>query len=171
MADRALNGRPNITLRPITANDEEFLYHLYAGTREAEMATVDWNAAEKEAFLKMQFAAQHKYYTEQFTGAGFDLIMLDGEPIGRLYIDRRPDEIRIIDIALLPAHRNQGIGTGFLTNIQKEAAAADLPVRIHVERYNPALKLYDRLGFRAAGDNGVYRLMEWSPGSSYQMIR
>jgi ribosomal protein S18 acetylase RimI-like enzyme len=155
-----------ITLRPITPQDENFLCRLYASTREDELAVVPWSAAEREAFLTMQFNAQHKFYQEQFRQAEFQLILLDDEPIGRLYIDRRPDEIRLIDIALLTEQRNKGIGSLFLKEVLAEGERAGLPVRIHVEQYNPALGLYERLGFRKIGDQGVYYLLEWSAGAA-----
>jgi ribosomal protein S18 acetylase RimI-like enzyme len=114
----------------------------------------------------MQFVAQHKFYMEQFSAADFHIVELHDQPIGRLYVDRREDEIRIIDIALLPEHRNKGIGSALLKDILTEAHAAALPVRIHVERNNPALGLYQRLGFREIGDQGVYLLMECPPDSA-----
>jgi ribosomal protein S18 acetylase RimI-like enzyme len=150
-----------ISLRPITSADEGFLYRVYASTREDELAQTGWAAAQKEAFLTMQFNAQHKYYTEQYRKASFDIILLDGEPVGRLYLDRRKSEIRIVDIALLPAYRNRGIGSALLHEILAEGARTGRRVSIHVERFNPALRLYTRLGFQHIGDNGVYYLMEW----------
>lgn len=152
-----------ITLRPIRPDDEAFLYRVYASTREDELAVLDWDRAQKEEFLRMQFRAQHTFYLEQFTQAQFDLIVLDGEPVGRLYVDRRSDEIRIVDIALLTEHRRRGIGSRLLNDLLAEARAAGLPVRIHVEQNNPALGLYHRLGFRRIADKGVYFLMEWTP--------
>jgi ribosomal protein S18 acetylase RimI-like enzyme len=152
-----------ISFRPITQEDEPFLCRLYASTREDELAVVPWSQAEKDAFLEMQFNAQHTYYQEQFKQASFDLVLLAGQPIGRLYLDRRRDELRIIDIALLPQYRRRGIGSRLLQQVLAEADTAVLPVRIHVEHNNPALKLYHRLGFRRIGDQGVYFLMEWTP--------
>ena len=154
---------PGIALRPMRARDKDFLYRVYASTRAEELAVVDWSEAEKAAFLEQQFEAQHGYYQAQFPDAAFQVIERDGEPIGRLYLDRRADEIRIIDIALLPAHRRAGIGGALLREILGEAAAAGKAVRIHVERNNPALGLYHRLGFREIEDQGVYLLMERAP--------
>lgn len=149
-----------ITLRPIETEDEPFLYRLYASTREKELAIVDWTRAQKEAFLRMQFKAQHKHYQEHYRSTNFDLILLDGEPIGRLYLARWPKEFRIVDIALLPQWRRQGIGSRILRDILQEAQDAELPVRIHVECFNPALRLYYRLGFEKIADKGVYYLLE-----------
>ncbi len=150
----------NPTLRPIAPADEGFLYEVYAGTRAAELALVDWDAARQAAFLRMQFAAQHRSYQEHYPAANFSIILVGGEPVGRLYVARWPDEIRIIDIALLPAHRNRGIGTALLQALLAEADAAGSRVTIHVERFNLALRLYERLGFRPAVDRGVYWLTE-----------
>jgi ribosomal protein S18 acetylase RimI-like enzyme len=151
-----------VTLRPAGPEDEDLLYRIYAGTREEEMAAVDWSADEKEQFLKMQFTAQHTYYHQQYPDANYDVVVLDGDAVGRLYVHRRPDEIRIVDIALLPESRNTGIGTSLLEDILREGASAQKPVRIHVEKFNPALRLYKRLGFAIAEDRGVYWLMEWN---------
>ena len=84
------------------------------------------------------------------------------EPIGRLYVDRRTEEIRIIDIALLPEYRGKGVGSKLIRALLDEAEQERMPVRIHVERFNPALRLYRRLGFKVVEDEGVYYLMEWA---------
>lgn len=152
-----------LSLRPINDTDLPFLGHLYASTREAEMALVDWPEQQKEDFLDMQFKAQHQHYMHYYGQADFAVIELDGEPVGRLYLDRREEEIRIVDIALLPAYRARGIGSHYLDAIMTEAGEKNLPVRIHVESFNPALRLYQRLGFRHVDTNGVYNLMEWLP--------
>jgi GNAT superfamily N-acetyltransferase len=151
-----------VTLRPVSPDDRAFLLALYASTREVELALVDWDAAQKAAFVQMQFDAQHAYYQEHYSGATFDVVLAGGEPAGRLYVSREADEIRIVDIALLPVHCNRGIGTTLLRGLQSEAAAAAKPLRIHVERFNPALSLYHRLGFRQVADRAVYLFMEWT---------
>lgn len=150
-------------LRPTTPSDEEFLLNVYASTRADEMARVDWDDAQKDAFLRMQFNAQHQYYVENYIGAEFSVILQNDQPVGRLYIHRRKNEIRIMDIALLPEYRKQGIGSSLIQEILQQGKDSQLPVTIHVERFNPALHLYERLGFRQKEDKGVYWLMEWTP--------
>ena len=152
-----------ISFRPITDADLAFLAELYASTRADEMASVPWSQEEKDSFLKMQFDAQHTFYSEQFPDASFDLVLENGEPIGRLYIDRREEEHRLIDIALLPEHRGKGLGGRLMDDVLADAAGAGKMVRIHVEQNNPAMRLYKRLGFRKIEDQGVYDLMEWRP--------
>ena len=154
---------PGITFRPISSEDEPLLREIYRSTRLEEMAPLGWDPQEVDAFLKMQFEAQHKYYLEAFADASFELILLDQQPIGRLYLDRRNSELRIIDIALLPSHRNRGIGSALMKDILAEAQSVGKQIRIHVERNNPALRLYQRLGFEEKEDAGVYYLMEWNP--------
>lgn len=152
-----------IRLRPILPEDQPFLQRVYASTRAGELQQVDWDAKQKDDFLAMQFNAQHTHYMEHFPDASFQVILDGEEPIGRLYVDRRSDEIRVIDIALLPEFQRAGIGTGLLETVLAEGRERGLPVRIHVEKFNPALHLYQRLGFRHIEDQGVYLLMEWSP--------
>jgi ribosomal protein S18 acetylase RimI-like enzyme len=152
-----------LRLRPIRDDDRGFLRRLYGSTRQEELAAVDWIEEEKERFLDFQFAAQHDYYQEQFPDASFDLVLVAGEPVGRLYVDRRADEIRLIDIALLPDSRRRGIGGRLMSRVLDEGRAAGLPVQIHVEQNNPAMRLYDRLGFERVEEQGVYWLMRWEP--------
>jgi ribosomal protein S18 acetylase RimI-like enzyme len=157
----------NLTLRPAEEADRDLLLRIYASTREEELALTDWDDAQKTAFLTQQFTAQDTHYREHYPGAVFNLILLDGDPVGRLSIHRRPSEIRIMDIALLPAHRNRGIGTSLLRTLQTEAAGSAKPLTIHVEQFNPALRLYTRLGFRPIAEHGVYLLMEWRPETAH----
>lgn len=153
----------SITLRNVLPSDADFLFGLYASTRASEMALVDWPDEQKTAFLRMQFQAQRQFYSENYPGASFQVVLLDGKPAGRLYTHRREEEIRIMDIALLPEYRNQGIGTGLLARILAQGEEDGLPVTIHVERFNPAMRLYERLGFCFQEERGVYLLMEWKP--------
>ena len=153
----------NVTFRPVDVQDGEFLCALYASTRSEELAQVDWPEHQKEAFLHMQFEAQHWYHQEYYREASLQLILLDGKPIGRLYVQRWPGEIRLIDISLLPEHRGNGLGTGLLQDLQSEAAEACMCLTIHVEKFNPALRLYTRLGFRQEADRGVYWFLKWQP--------
>jgi GNAT superfamily N-acetyltransferase len=150
-----------ITLRPVSEADESFLREVYSSTRTEELAQVPWDDAQKASFLRMQFDAQGRYYHEVYPNGAFDVILIDGEPAGRLYVNRGPDEVRIIDIAMLPAYRNRRIGTHLIGALQAEAALARKPLRIHVERFNPAMRRYERLGFQPIADRGVYLFLEW----------
>jgi GNAT superfamily N-acetyltransferase len=150
-----------ITMRPISAADLPLLQQIYGSTREAELAMVDWSDQQKSDFIAMQFQAQHTYYQEHYQQAAFRVILYQNTPVGRLYLDYWPEEIRIVDIALLSHARGQGIGTRILEAIFAESARIGLPIRIHVEMFNPALQLYQRLGFVPVDQHGVYYLMEY----------
>lgn len=153
-----------VTLRPVEPGDEEFLYQVYASTRREELARTGWDEEQKATFLRMQFDAQSRYYRENYAEAGFSVVLSNGLPAGRLYVAWWPEEIRIMDVALSPEYRGAGIGTKLLEDLISESEASGKPLSIHVERFNPALRLYGRLGFRKAADKGVYFLMERSPG-------
>jgi ribosomal protein S18 acetylase RimI-like enzyme len=153
----------SVTLRPITETDLPFLERLYASTRRDELARLEWSEAQKRDFLAQQFRAQHEHYRENFPEARFLLVERRGEPIGRIYLDRRSDEIRLIDIAFVPEQRGQGLGTAMMDRLLAAAGRQGLPVRLHVESFNPAYRLYERLGFKWLEDRGVYQFMEWRP--------
>lgn len=149
-----------LCLRPAGPGDAELLYLVYASTRQEELAVVPWDASAKEAFLRMQFKAQDTYYRATFPNASYDLIVSGDDVLGRLYVHRGESAWVVLDIALLPEHRGTGVGTKLLSEVVAEAAAAGKPVQVHVERYNPARHLYDRLGFSEIEDQGVYLLLE-----------
>lgn len=153
-----------LTLRPITPEDEPFLFQVYAAARSNEVAQVPWDDAQKEAFLSFQFNAQHQHYQTEFADADFSVILDAGAPVGRLYVDRRADEIRILDIALLPAHQGRGLGRELICKLLAEAVAAGKPIGIYVESYqHRAQALFKSLGFETKEDHGVSVLMQWQP--------
>jgi ribosomal protein S18 acetylase RimI-like enzyme len=163
MGGAAANAK--LTRRPITEEDLPFLTRLYASTREEEIALLPWSEQQKAAFLQSQFDAQHRHYSEQNPDASFELLLLDGEPAGRLYVDRRSEEIHIIDIALLPQFRGAGVGSSLLREILTEASSCGVAVGLFVEHNNRAHSLYRRLGFNAIADTGIYLQMQWRPAS------
>ncbi|AKF07710.1 GNAT family N-acetyltransferase [Sandaracinus amylolyticus] len=160
----ALDPMSRVTLRPMTDADRPFLERLYASTREEELRPVPWSDAQKTAFLASQYALQHAHYQQHYDGARFDVIEEDGAPIGRLYLSRGEREIRIVDIALIPSHRGRGIGASLIERVIARARKEGASVTIHVERNNPALRLYERLGFRVEEDRGVYLFLAHSAG-------
>jgi len=165
MTDRSIHPAAaeidGLHLRAVVQADEPFLFELYASTREEELAVVDWPESAKTQFLRMQFEAQSRHYRQHYPGATLDVIEIRGEPVGRLYVHRGRKDIRIMDIALLPAHRGRGLGTALLRTLMAEAEQSGRSLSIHVEIFNPARRLYQRLGFVEVDDVGVYKLMEY----------
>jgi ribosomal protein S18 acetylase RimI-like enzyme len=152
-----------LALRPVDDDDAQFLLAVYASTREQELAPVPWSAEQKEAFVAMQFAAQSAHYAQHYAGMTSDVVLIDGARAGRLLVARWREEIRIVDIALLPAFRGRGAGRELLAELMDEATEMGKRLSIHVERHNRALSLYERLGFEAVGETGVYLRMDWDP--------
>ena len=150
-----------LAFRRITDADLPFLARVYASTRAEELAVAPWSDAQKAAFLDMQFQAQHADYQRNYPEADWLVTLRGSEEIGRLYIERWPSQHCIIDIAFLPEHRGKGLGEALLRDLMDEAAACGKAVTIHVEKFNPAMRLYRRLGFKTEEDKGVYDLMRW----------
>ena len=150
-------------LRSAAHADRAFLLDVYASTREPELAQLPWDEAAKRAFVEQQFTAQDTDYRRKWPNAAFDVIEVDGQPAGRLYVDRSEVELHILDIALLPDFRGRGLGGRLLRELADEAETAGVPLVIYVERQNPARRLYERLGFRERDDGPVYIRMERPP--------
>jgi ribosomal protein S18 acetylase RimI-like enzyme len=145
----------SITLRSARPDDEDFLFELFRETVGDELAMLG------DAILRMQFKAQLLTYSAQFPAAEHQIIMLDERAIGRVLVERSESENRGVDIALLREYRNGGIGRMLVQELLDEAARAGKPFRISVVKSNPALHLYERLGFKTTGDTGTQLLMEW----------
>ena len=157
--------------RRMAETDLQFLARVYAATRTEELAATALTEQEKAAFLQSQFRAQHTHYQKYYPDADWLIVTYGGEDIGRLYIERWPTQHRIIDIALLPEQRGKGFGEALLRDLMDDATAVGKDVSIHVEKHNPAMRLYRRLGFVTEEDKGVYDLMRWkTPVGPYVKI-
>jgi len=153
----------SIALREITAEDEAFLREVYASTRALELSLVPWSTEQREAFLKFQFDAQHSHYLSQYPEASYQIILSNTDRVGRFYVFRSATEIKILDITLLPEHRNAGIGTSLISDLLAEAGNPTRPVSIWVEQFNPSQTLFQRLGFATIQEDGYNHLMQWCP--------
>lgn len=156
-------GPANVTLRPVESSDHEFLVAVYWSTRADELALVPWTTEQQELFVRAQFAAQQDHYGKHYPDGRHDIIMFDGRAVGRLYVARLDHEIRIVDITVLPAERNAGIGSYLIQQLLDEARHTAKVTRIYVETFNPSLRLFERLGFAPAEQNGFHLLMQWNP--------
>jgi GNAT superfamily N-acetyltransferase len=157
-----------VSLRPVAPEDEALLFSLYSSTRAFELSLVQWDDSQKEAFLRSQFSAQLRHYEDYYSDAEHKIIVADEQPVGRLYVARESDEIKILDITILPEHRGAGIGTPIIRELIQEAESRNLPLTIHVENYNPSVRLFDRLGFVAKENDGLNILFEWRPNRPEQ---
>ncbi len=161
-------GEPmSIVLRPVRAEDEPFLFAVYASTREDELAQWGWSPAQQEMFLRMQYNAQRQSYAMQYGEFDYSVIICDGQQCGRIMASRSEREILFIDIAVLPPFRNKGIGTSLIKELCAEATRRGVPVRLQVLKSNPrAARLYRRLGFAETGEDDVYIEMKWPPAAA-----
>lgn len=151
---------PGYALRPRDIADLPFLRDLYAGTREEELRPVPWTPQAKRAFLEEQFARQHEHYLRHYPQAQWWIVTFEDVAVGRLYVARAERDCRIMDVSLVDAHRKRGVGTALMRAVIEDAQSAGVPSSLHVEPFNPALRLYLRLGFVHVETRGVYLFME-----------
>lgn len=154
-----------IAYRPMTDDDLPFVACLFASTRAEEVAATGWPPETQRAFLDQQHRAQHQHYRNVYPGAEWLIIERGAEAIGRLYLDESNTQMLLMDISLLPGERGAGLGGAILADVLALAAAKSKPVSLHVEKFNPARRLYQRFGFAVVQDQGVYDLMEWRPAA------
>src|SRR6266516_871212 len=151
-----------VTLRPIRKEDEPFLLALYASSRDEELSQAQWGEGQKELFVRWQFDLQRREYDARFPDSRYEVIMVDEEPAGRIWIGEDEEQIRLLDIALLPEFQRRGMGTLLLRRLIDEAARAKKPLRHMVfVLNNDAHRFYERLGFVVIEDLGAYKHMEW----------
>jgi GNAT superfamily N-acetyltransferase len=153
-----------VTLRPVTKDDDPFLLEVYGSTRADELAQVEWEEGQRQTFLRWQFDLQRREYDERFPDARYQLILIDGEPAGRIWTGEDAEQIRLLDIALLPQFQKRGAGTVLLRGLMDEAAQAGKLLRHMVfVLNNDAHRFYERLGFVVIEDLGAYKHMEYRP--------
>ena len=153
-------NRRNVTLRPVCLEDEPFLRSVYASTREEDLGCTGLDAAQEEAFIDLQFRAQQQDYRGRFPGAEHSVILHGDESVGRLYVARSDDEVRVLDLTVLPEYRNCGIGTGLIRELVQEASQSHKPVRIFLDHDSPAIRLFERLGFTRVEEQAFVALFE-----------
>jgi ribosomal protein S18 acetylase RimI-like enzyme len=158
----ALPEGARLALRQVTLEDEEFLLSVYASTRADELAQVPWGDEQKRQFVKSQFDLQRREYDARFPDAAYYVILIDDCPAGRIWIARDGQEIRLLDIAILPEFQNHGAGTLLLHWLIDESKSAGKALRHMVFVLNQdAQRFYERLGFVVIEDLGAYKHMEW----------
>jgi len=150
-----------IKWRPETADDLPFLCRLFVEVRWEEFRPFPWDDLQKGAFLEQQFTFQDRHYRQCYATAFFGIVERNGRPVGRLCVEGGGADIRVIDIALMPEWRNQGMGSFLLKEVQAFAQVHGKGVALQVEQHNRAGRLYERLGFKTAGQQGPYRAMRW----------
>ena len=157
-----LTQEVNLSLREATTEDEPFLLEVYVSTRMEELEGVDWDDNQKRAFITMQFIARERSYPR----VDSRIILLNGQPVGRMLVDRNESGILLRDIALLTEYRNAGIGSRLIRDLMEEATSVGKAIRLHVVATSPAVRLYERLGFSRSGDEAAYLEMKWVPATS-----
>ena len=158
--------RLGLVCRPRVEADIPFLFRLYASTRAEEVASTGWPPEAQLQFLQHQFEAQHHHYKTYYPDAEWLVVEHGGASVGRLYLEEWPSQIRIMDIAFIPEAQRRGFGAALIDDVGRRAAAAGKKVSIHVEKNNPAMGLYRRIGFTPVEDKGVYDLLEWDPAAT-----
>jgi GNAT superfamily N-acetyltransferase len=160
------DGGGTVELRPVAATDDQFLLGIYGSTRAEELAQVEWAEGQKEMFLRWQFDLQRREYETRFPDAAYHIILVDQEPAGRIWVGADAEQVRLLDIALLPEFQNRGVGTGLLKRLMSYAAGENKLLRHMVfVLNNNAERFYERLGFRQIEEFGAYKHMEWRPAS------
>ncbi len=153
-----------VSLRPVCLPaDVGLLYNIFVSTREDILNLDAWTDKEKDGFLQNQFLLQHRAYTGGYRCPEFMIIQVKGIDAGRLYMEHREKDIRIIDIAMLPLFRSHGAGSALMQDIFLLSGSGARSVSIHVEKSNPAMRWYRRMGFVKIEDADVYDLMERPP--------
>jgi ribosomal protein S18 acetylase RimI-like enzyme len=149
------------TTRPATPEDEDFLWRLYVSTRAGEIAAFGWPPQQADAFLRMQYRARTGSYSAAYPHAQYNILLQGDSRAGAMIVNRSAQEIRLVDIALLPEHRNRGYGTCEVTNLIRQSIVLGVPLRLSVRQGNPAIRLYQRHGFISLSEDAVYIEMEY----------
>lgn len=153
--------QPLISSRLINKSDEDFLYCLYGLGRIEELAPLLWNNTQKESFLQSQYGARKQHYQSHYHNSIHQIITLDSFDVGMIHYCEKEDEIRLVDIAVMPEFQNKGVGTTLVEELIHFTKQCQKPLRLSVLKYNlNALRLYERLGFSVVSEDDMYNVME-----------
>lgn len=152
----------DFTLRPARPEDEDFLFSLFVTSRERELAALPLPPEQAEPFARMQYRSQLAGFHHVHPDAVVLVVETGEGPVGRLVLEDRPGELWVVDLALMPGHRNAGLGAALLRRCMKRAVAERLVMRGSVTPYNPARRLYARLGIvELPAEGGATIPLEW----------
>ncbi|MEP6707474.1 MAG: GNAT family N-acetyltransferase [Pyrinomonadaceae bacterium] len=156
-----MHNLQSIALRPLEADDDAFLFEVYQSSRGEDLTSMGWDVERVLNFLETQYAAQQRFLKANYPEGEDRIIMLGTQPIGRLVVERTDQEIRVVDVAVLPQYRNAGIGTHLIRELLAEAARLGKPFRTQIIRSSTAMALFERLGIVKTGETGSHYQMEW----------
>jgi ribosomal protein S18 acetylase RimI-like enzyme len=125
------------SLRQASEEDYQFLFALKVLCLKDYVATMfGWD--EKY---------QRRIYSERFDPSTIQIIVVDGEDVGQLSVEKEDEELYIAGLYIFPQWQNQGLGSAVIEDVLSSAIDQGFSVRLQVLRVNPARWLYERLGF------------------------
>lgn len=148
--------------RPAVAEDEAHVFAVFSTTWHHAVAAMP-NPALAQHFLRIQYTAQERRFRSRYPALERCVVMVGDEPVGRLYVQRAPTALHIVDLTLLPEHRSQGIGGTIVAELMAEATDLGVPVRTRLGRTHDAIRYAMNAGFRVVAEDDVETHLEWTP--------
>jgi ribosomal protein S18 acetylase RimI-like enzyme len=149
--------------------DEVFMYELYSAIRAPEFALAPISADQREHLMRIQFRGQMASYAQMYPNSCYHIVLLDGKPVGRLWVAQGEREFHLVDIGIDPKLQKKGLGTALVRRLQQEAAAKNLPVCSCVFRFNPgSLRFHERLDFKIVREDLMYYFLQWQPVAQFR---
>jgi ribosomal protein S18 acetylase RimI-like enzyme len=139
---RSQSGKPRTVLRPARQGDFDYCARLYFEGMEKII---------KE--LNLDMSAQIASFRQRWDVMQIRIVTLDGTDIGWLQSFIKDDALFLGQLFVNESLRGQGIGTELVKGLIEEAASVGRAVTLGVMKTNPALRLYERLGFRTTHDD------------------
>jgi len=165
-----MHSLEQVSLRPATSEDGEFLFSVYANSRQEEMKPWGWSPQQQEVFLRMQYDVRRRSYITTYPSAEESIIVHSDLPVGAMMVSRSSAEIRLVDIAVVSDYRNRGMGGALIGALIAEAAGSATALRLNVLKGNPAIHLYARVGFVVTGRDSMYLEMEHRPAPNAEKV-
>jgi ribosomal protein S18 acetylase RimI-like enzyme len=152
-------------LRACVDGDDTFLYDVFCTTWESEVEKLP-NPKLAQHVLRIQHIAQERRFRTRYPTHERYVVLEQGEPAGRLYVDRNETTMHVVDLTLLPRFQSQGIGTRIFHDLFHVAGEDRQVVTLRVPRSNvEATDLYTSLGFRLVNLDDLDSYFEWTPAT------
>ena len=137
-------------LRGETEADERLLWDLFAADRVPLL-------------LGIQDAGRHAQWSVQWPHAEGYVIEVDSVPVGRLLLNRTEALWWIVDLAVLPHRRGEGIAGLVVADLVRQADMIGARLGLKLERESPARSLFERHGLKVVGEDEEQLVMQTVP--------
>ncbi len=143
-------GAQTYVLRGEKSSDEQLLWDLFAADRVPLL-------------LGIQYAGRQASWSVQWPHAEGYVIEVGDVPVGRLLMNRSEHLWWVVDLAILPHRRGEGIGGQVVADLVRQAGMLGARLGLRTERDSRSRRLFERHGLKVVGEDEEQVFLQTHP--------